>query len=266
MLSGIYYIFNNSDGKLYVGSSNNLNQRKKSHFLLLRKNKHDNSYLQNSWNKYGEKNFEFIIIQLIDKDFLLECEQYWMDYFKSYRRNSGYNLSNKSGGGCSGIILTEQTKKRMSLNQQGVRNNFYGKKHTKESLQKISQCSSGKNNPFYGKHHTEKTKLHLSQCSTGNKNALGSKRSKEYCENMSIARTGKLVGKDNPMYGKHHTEEAKKKISLANKGSKRSDSEKQKMSDATKGQKNPFYGKTHSLETRKKMIQAWEIRKKKNKQ
>ena len=38
------------------------------------------------------------------------------------------------------------------------------------------------------------------------------------------------------------------------------------MSDATKGQKNPFYGKTHSLETRKKMIQAWEIRKKKNKQ
>jgi hypothetical protein len=36
--------------------------------------------LQNAWNKYGEDNFYFSVLELVpDKDKLIEREQYWID-------------------------------------------------------------------------------------------------------------------------------------------------------------------------------------------
>ena len=67
------------------------------------------------------------------------------------------------------------------------------------------------------------------------------------------------IGEKNGMYGKTHSEEARKKFSEINKGNsyckgiKRSEETKQKLSDAAKlriGEKNPFYGKHHSEETK----------------
>lgn len=49
-------------------------------------------------------------------------------------------------------------------------------------------------------------------------------------------------GKNNPMYGKHHSEETKQKLSESNKG-KHNNS----------GENNPFYGKHHSEETKTKI-------------
>lgn len=55
MESGVYKISNKINGKVYIGSSCNLKRRKYSHFSKLRKGLHNNRYLQNSWNKYGEE-------------------------------------------------------------------------------------------------------------------------------------------------------------------------------------------------------------------
>ena len=70
-------------------------------------------------------------------------------------------------------------------------------------------------------------------------------------------------GENHPFFGKHHSEETKKKMSEAHKGltSPRkgvtlSEETKKKMSEAKKCEKNPFYGKTHSEETRKKISEA----------
>lgn len=60
---------------------------------------------------------------------------------------------------------------------------------------------------------------------------------------ISNAKTGKLTGKDNPMYGRCHTEAAKKKISIANK-------------ENNFGEKNPMYGKRHKEESKQKMSNA----------
>ena len=64
--------------------------------------------------------------------------------------------------------------------------------------------------------------------------------------------------KFNPMYGKHHSEETRKKISIAEKGKIISDDVKKKMSDMYKGKNNPNYGKHHlfSYETKKRMSEA----------
>ena len=72
---------------------------------------------------------------------------------------------------------------------------------------------------------------------------------------------GKL-GEKNGMYGKTHTEEARKIFSDVHKGNtyckgkKASEETKQKMSENAKlkiGEKNPFYGKHHSEETIQKI-------------
>ena len=57
-------------------------------------------------------------------------------------------------------------------------------------------------------------------------------------------------GKDNPMFGKHHSEETRKKMSEARKGQipwikgkHHSEETRRKISKATKGEKNPNFGK-----------------------
>ena len=54
------------------------------------------------------------------------------------------------------------------------------------------------------------------------------------------------------MYGKHHSEQSRKKMSDARKGKSMSEEHYNKLSKAFKGEKNPFYGKHHSEEQCKK--------------
>lgn len=80
-VSGIYCIENKKNHKTYVGSSKNIYQRLLKHFALLRHNKHENAHLQNAWNKYGEENFEWIVLELCNSNVLTEKEQYCIDLF-----------------------------------------------------------------------------------------------------------------------------------------------------------------------------------------
>jgi group I intron endonuclease len=92
MKSGIYLIKNLINSKLYVGKACCLRQRLNNHKYLLRHNKHVNIYLQNAWNKYGEKNFEFSIVEYCDINCLAEKEYYWVDFYKVNDAEFGYNL------------------------------------------------------------------------------------------------------------------------------------------------------------------------------
>lgn len=52
---GIYKITNTATNKVYIGSSINLNNRRREHFRRLEEGTHKNSKLQNSYNKHGKK-------------------------------------------------------------------------------------------------------------------------------------------------------------------------------------------------------------------
>src|SRR3989304_1436717 len=62
-ISGIYKIINKTNGKYYVGSSNDIIGRWFTHKSQLNRNNHCNPHLQRAWNKYGKDNFEFIIVE-----------------------------------------------------------------------------------------------------------------------------------------------------------------------------------------------------------
>lgn len=51
-MTGIYVITNISNGKKYIGQSVDVEDRIAHHKSSLKHNRHENSYLQNSWNKY----------------------------------------------------------------------------------------------------------------------------------------------------------------------------------------------------------------------
>lgn len=95
-MSGIYKIENLINGKIYIGSSINMESRFKSHFGALRGNRHHNIYLQRSFNKHGEDNFDFEVIEQCDKGIMLEREQYYIDLFDCANRLIGYNICENS--------------------------------------------------------------------------------------------------------------------------------------------------------------------------
>lgn len=93
MNSGIYIIKNIINDKIYVGSSLNLNSRKYKHFWMLKNGVHDNEYLQNSYNKYGNDSFIFEVVDICDPKNLIIKENEYIDKYKSNLLEFGYNLA-----------------------------------------------------------------------------------------------------------------------------------------------------------------------------
>lgn len=152
-----------------------IKRRWNEHKIKLRKDKHYNQYLQNSWNKYGKESFDFIIIEKINlnnkqklKEKLIEREQFYLD-----KINPEYNIL-PNAYTFFGHSLTEEHKNKIKNELKGKYTGedhwWYGKNHTEEWKEKMSKKLSGENNPMYGKY-----------------------------------------GDKNPMYGRKHTKESKRK-------------------------------------------------------
>ena len=85
---GIYGIRNIVNNNVYVGQTcRTFILRYNDHKHRLNKNKHFNNYLQRSWNKYGEDNFEFFIIDVVNNTLYLDyLEKYYINYYRSKHR------------------------------------------------------------------------------------------------------------------------------------------------------------------------------------
>ena len=158
-ISGIYKITNLINSKVYIGSSVNIDDRWSRHRADLVKGKSCSPKLQNSYNKHGVENFEFVILEKCDIDNLIEREQYYIDMYNSY--NEGYNCC-PIAGNTLGFIPSEETREKIKESMMGEKNPFYGKKHSEESREKMSRSHIGQISGFKGKKFSEESKKKLS--------------------------------------------------------------------------------------------------------
>jgi hypothetical protein len=131
-LNVIYKITNIINNKIYIGSASFYDKRKGIHIARLRNNTHKNKYLQSSYNKHGENNFKFEIIEHVcSQKKLLNREQYWLDLTQCYNTKIGYNIS-KIAGSNLGNKMSEESKKKIG--------DFWrGKKFSEERINKLKE-------------------------------------------------------------------------------------------------------------------------------
>jgi group I intron endonuclease len=145
--------------RFYIGSAIHIKHRWVCHLFELKRNIHTNKILQNHFNKYGESDLIFKIIEPCFPQFLLCREQEYIDNLTPY-----FNIC-KIASNCLGRIVSEETKKKQSDNRKGK--------------------YSGENHPFYGKHQSEESKESMSN------SHIGLKQSKETINKRVIKNTGK---------------------------------------------------------------------------
>ena len=243
------YMYISPSGKIYIGKTKDFFKREKIHL--------SNSYNKNARDynvpfhcairKYGIENFK---VKILKENISSSCslgllEDYYIEKFDSYANHGkGYNVAKGGTGGNTLIGMTEKELNEWKIKNSERWHNMteeerkeYGKKiserwcnMTDEERKKYSEKMSGENNPFYNKHHTEETKQKISEKNKGRKHTKEelnkmSESQKKRWDNMSEEEKkefGKKIrerqmGENNPMYGKHHTEETKQKLSKNNR-------------------------------------------------
>lgn len=136
MRSGIYFILNTVSLKLYIGSAVYFARRRSEHFTRLAKGIHHNEHLQRAYNKYGPDAFDFIIIELVSLDKLIERETYYIAKHKTTEEEFGYNKC-PFGVSSIGRKHSEETKAKMSASQKG-------KTLSEEAKAKVGAASKGR--------------------------------------------------------------------------------------------------------------------------
>ena len=166
-ISGIYAIENLVTGKIYIGQATHIKERWKIHKWSLKENRHINTHLQRSWNKYGKQNFQFIILELCSE---IELSKKEIFHITEYRKIVGVYNQTDGGEGTKGRIATEKTRQKISESLKGKPSWNKGISHSEETRQKISEATMGR---------------------SGGTGMTGKKHSKESCQKMSEVQSGK---------------------------------------------------------------------------
>lgn len=185
--SGVYAVLCHTTPAVYIGSTKSLKRRAQQHFSSMRWNKHFNPHLQSAYNKYGEDELEFIVLEQVDDLTTLEQrEQYWLDKFVEAGNIELYNYSSIAVCSLRGRPYPEELREKRRTEQ-------LGRRHTEESKRRISQSNIGRISGMCGKKHSAATKRKIGLTK------LGKARPESVRMKLSVARLN--LCKSNPQIG-----------------------------------------------------------------
>jgi len=255
-LSGIYAIHCVINGKMYIGSAVNFRKRWNAHRNDLDANRHHSGRLQNAWNKYGKDAFSFRVLEFVaNKEDLIGIEQLYLDQFRTFKKETGYNIS-PTAGSQLGVSCTPGTKAKLSIARSGT-------KATAETRARMSAAQAKR------KPHSSETRAKISAAKR-NPNLETRARISEANrkrEPPSLETRAKMsAAKRNPppevrakmsaaRQGRKDTTETRAKKSASHKGSKASPETRAKMSARLRGNTR-CEGHKHTPETRAKISAA----------
>lgn len=218
----VYETTNLINGKKYIG--------KRTCNCPIEEDKYMGSgtLIKKAIKKYGKDKFKKEILQVCEnEEMAFKWEKVYIEQVKAYKNNNYYNIASGGEGGWGnfagkteeemrlrslklsvankGRIVSEDTRKKLSIAQSGNRNGFYGKQHSQETKQHLSMIFKERfkdktKHPTYGKRWEEGTHPNI-----------GKKLSDDTKLKISIARKGRFAGENSPWYGRKHTKESKLK-------------------------------------------------------
>jgi len=201
--SFVYVTTNIINGKQYIGShaTNNLNDDYIGSGRVFLK----------AIQKYGKQNFQRKILQECDN--ILEARKLEADYIIKYNTlvPNGYNVSDAGGWGYLGSSHGPLTRQRISEANKG-------KKRSNETKRKLSDASKkriGDKHPFWGKRHKKETLEKISNSRKG----LTAKEKHHYFGKHRDEETKNKIS--DTLKGFHPSEEVKNKLSKAGKNVKK---------------------------------------------
>ena len=153
-VSGIYQIVNNTTEKRYVGYASNIRQRLKGHVSDLSLKKHANNYLQKAWDKHGQNDFTFLVIEECCKESLCLKEDYWVKILKTTNEYYGYNIKPTDPEGKAGQSL--ETIEKLKIANKGKTPSALCLQRRKET----QTSKEGKQRIWDSRKHIDYTKLH----------------------------------------------------------------------------------------------------------
>ena len=217
----LYMVVNQENGKINIGQTkHSVEHRWKEHIKDSRRSD-VRFYFHDAIRKHGPENFTIKQIDRTESEQEAnELEKLYIGIFQSYQPEVGYNLS--LGG--DGVHPNQATRDKLSKMFTGSKHPLFGKHHTKETRLKMSLARKGKK---FSQEHKENLaaagaafRASLSEEEKQARNALrprgekhynyGKKASVEARQKMSASHKGIKT-----MLGKKHSEEAKRRMSLA---------------------------------------------------
>lgn len=240
--TGVYKITNKVNGKLYIGSTAEFfKKRWACHINDLRSGRHKNLHLQRSWDRDGEHNFEFLIVEYCPPEKCIEREQHYIDLYEPWDDRKGYN-KRKVAESNLGIKYNEEIRQKNAMGRKDKRNSpehnrkiseaLRGKKKSPEHVEKVAAKKRGKK-------LTDDHKRKISET------VAVSCRTLEYREQMSKIKKGRIV-----------SDETRRKLSEVRKGIVFSAEWRKNMSESRKGKPGTWIGKKHTAESKKKISNA----------
>lgn len=215
MKKPVVYRLCTQDGDVYVGSTNNLNQRLMDHRSSLRRGVHRNSRLQKAYD-----NGCFISVtadECASREEAFTLEQKFIDCLPEEA------LLNIGLGTIGGDNLTRNPDRDKIIDKMTRSVNERFASLTPEK-RRVQYGKPGDRNGMYGRTHTPETREFIRRkvCTPENIAAsrarrLGVKVGEETRRKISeFAKT--RTGEKNSFYGRHHTEETRRRLAEVNKG------------------------------------------------
>jgi group I intron endonuclease len=220
-ISGIYKIQSKcKPNRSYIGSAVNIHKRWQYHHEDLRRGNHHSKKLQRHYDKYGEADLQFSVIVGCDKADLIKTEQYFIDSYRPYFNSS------LTAGSTMGMSLTPEHKKKLSDAHKGKPSWNKGL-HIRTNDALITWRNSGGVNHNKGKKgllkHSDETRRKMSEAHKGRKKSEETRRNMSRAQRERPKEINRKISKamegNKRSLGKHHTEEAKIKISMARQAS-----------------------------------------------